>query len=180
MARQPAVANAFYPGTFMDLDKQINDSFKEKLGPGDLPASRKEKTMHGIIVPHAGYTFSGECAAWAYMEIAEHTMPDTYIIIGPNHREHKSGISIEDWKTPLGLIKTDKQLAIALKEQTDLDINETIHMPEHSIEVQLPFLQSMSKDRLHELQILPILFAKNSRAKRHTQFVNRQSSIVIP
>ncbi|MBW2984180.1 AmmeMemoRadiSam system protein B, partial [Candidatus Woesearchaeota archaeon] len=59
MARKPIVAGQFYAGTFDALDKEINECFNSKFGPGDLPTKRKDKKILGIIAPHAGYQFSG-------------------------------------------------------------------------------------------------------------------------
>ncbi|MFH0875724.1 MAG: AmmeMemoRadiSam system protein B [archaeon] len=157
MARQAIVEGKFYEKDFGALDKQITGCFTGEKGPGELPITRDDtKKIKAIIAPHAGYVFSGSAAAWAYKEIAERHFPKTYILLGFSHDGEDSGISIEDWKTPFGLIKTDKALAMHLKENTSLKINETPHISEHSIEVQLPFLQFVSKDQLANLNILPI------------------------
>jgi MEMO1 family protein len=153
--REPT-AFGFYEDNFDMLEKQIKQCFMHKLGPGDLPIKKRDKKLKAVIVPHAGYAYSGPCAAWAYKEIAEAEFPDVFIILGTTHTSRKSGISIEDWKTPLGVVKVDKNLAIKLKENTDLEIDEEIHKNEHSIEVQLPFLQFVNKDKLNNLKILPI------------------------
>ena len=71
MIRKPVVAGQFYPASFDELDKEINACFTSKFGPGDLPLKKKEQSVLGVIAPHAGYTYSGPCAAWAYKEIAE-------------------------------------------------------------------------------------------------------------
>lgn len=156
MVRQPVVSGKFYSDDFGELDSQIQGCFNDERGPGALPVSRSDHEIKAIIVPHAGYVYSGPCAAWAYKELAEAKFPKTYILLGFSHHGEGSGISIEDWKTPLGMIKTDKELAIHLKEMTNLPIREDPHLHEHSIEVQLPFLQYISKDNLKQLKILPI------------------------
>ena len=155
--RNEAVAGRFYSDNFDELDKELNECFHSKLGPGALPAKRKEKTIKGIISPHAGYMFSGACAAWGFMEVAESKFPDAYILIGPNHYGGRSGISLEDWRTPFGLVRNAKDVSIALKDNTDLDINESVHEPEHSVEMQVPILQYVTKDRLNDIKIVPIL-----------------------
>ncbi|MBU0756860.1 MAG: AmmeMemoRadiSam system protein B [Nanoarchaeota archaeon] len=157
MVRSPIVAGKFYEGDFEQLEKEITGLFAAKLGPGELPITRNEsRKIKGIIVPHAGYVYSGSCALWAYKEIAESHFPKTYVLLGFSHMGEQSGISIEDWKTPFGMVKTDKDLAIELKENTCLDINEDAHMNEHSIEVQLPLLQFASKDRMKDIRIVAI------------------------
>ena len=71
MTRIPIVAGTFYPDDFGELDNVIRASFEAELGPGALPSNKRLKRIFGIIAPHAGYKFSGQCAAWAYKEIAE-------------------------------------------------------------------------------------------------------------
>ncbi|MBR9676168.1 AmmeMemoRadiSam system protein B [Candidatus Woesearchaeota archaeon] len=157
MTRESVVAGAFYEDTFDKLTKQIEECFASKLGPGDLPTKRDEnKSLRAVVVPHAGYAYSGACAAWAYKKIGESKFSDTYIIIGPNHRDTGSAISIEDWKTPLGIVRNDKDLTRIISEKTKISIDDSKHASEHSIEVQLPFLQFVSKDRLTDLRIVPI------------------------
>jgi hypothetical protein len=82
-----------------------------------------------------------------------------------NHYGTGSSISIDDWKTPLGTIKTDKSFAKEISEKTGLIINEEFHEKEHSIEVQLPMLQYASKERLQELQIVCITLADDFNLK---------------
>ena len=83
--RKPIVAGQFYESSFDELNKQIEISFKDKFGPGELPVKRTNKKIYGIISPHAGYSFSGPCQAWAYKEIAENAFPDLYVIVGLSH-----------------------------------------------------------------------------------------------
>lgn len=166
MVREPTVAGVFYEGNFDNLEKQIISCFNHKLGPGDLPIKKRTKKLKAVITPHAGYAYSGPCAVWAFKEIAEAEFPDLFIIIGPAHAGYHSAISIEDWKTPFGLVKTDKDFALKLKENSDLKIIEEIHADEHSVEVQLPFLQFVNKDKLSKLKILPIVFTNDLDYKK--------------
>lgn len=89
--------------------------------------------------------FSGPVAASAYFELAQDGKPDTVVLLGPNHTGYGSALSLMRegiWKTPLGDIEIDSKLADAiLKETSIVDVDETAHRYEHSIEVQLPFLQ---------------------------------------
>lgn len=160
MDRKPIASGIFYESTFDKLEKQIKSCFNHKLGPGDLPTKRKHKEILGVIAPHAGYSFSGPCAAWAYKEIAESKFPKTYVILGPNHTGSGAEFStylFSDWQTPLGIIKVDKDLGNKLiKKFPDLKNEAEAHLEEHSIEVQLPFLQFASKDNLDKLKFLPI------------------------
>ena len=159
MVREPSVSGQFYESSFGALNKQIENCFHDKRGPGDLPIEkRSEQKISAVIVPHAGYLFSGACAAWSYKEIAESKFPDAFLLLGPNHFGTGSGLSIGDWRTPLGLVKTHKDLIRGIKENTDLNIAEHNHITEHSLEVQLPFLQFSNKDLIHNLRIVPITF----------------------
>jgi AmmeMemoRadiSam system protein B len=136
--REPAVAGQFYAASRDGLIKQIEESFKSEFGPGALPKKSENKRVIGAIVPHAGYVYSGPCASHAYSCIASAKKPDVFVILGTNH--HMTGgnaTMLGSWKTPLGIARIDECFAKAL----DIDINPNAHRFEHSIEVQLPFLQ---------------------------------------
>ena len=112
-----------------------------------------------VIVPHAGYMYSGSCAAWAYKAIAEAEMPDLFIIIGPSHNYSNSGFSMETFETPLGLARVHQDFARNLSEKGNLKQNEVIHADEHSLEVQIPFLQFIFKKQIEKIKVLPILIS---------------------
>ncbi|MCK4522100.1 MAG: AmmeMemoRadiSam system protein B, partial [Nanoarchaeota archaeon] len=82
-----------------------------------------------------------------------------------SHSGFSSGISIDDWETPIGIVKTDRNFGRKLSEISNLPIDEDIHKQEHSIEVQLPFLQFASRDKLKELRILPIMISPDINYK---------------
>ncbi|MBD3163911.1 AmmeMemoRadiSam system protein B [Candidatus Woesearchaeota archaeon] len=149
MTRFPIVAGQFYPAGQKNLKKQIEKCFSSEFGPGSLPAQKNEKTI-GIISPHAGYAFSGPCQASAYKEIAE-SKADLFIILGLSHSGFPSCLSMEDWKTPFGTVKTDKEFQNQLSGE--LPVDESAHASEHSIEVQLPFLQFVN----NKPRIAPII-----------------------
>ncbi|MGV8151039.1 MAG: AmmeMemoRadiSam system protein B [Candidatus Woesearchaeota archaeon] len=151
-------AGQFYESKEFELDKQIASCFEDKNGPGDLPLSKRTNNVKAIIAPHAGYQFSGPCAAWAYKEIAESEFADVYIIIGPSHANTASAISMSGYETPFGLARTDQEFArMLLEKNNELKTDDELFRDEHSVEVQIPFLQYVSKDKMHELKILPIL-----------------------
>jgi MEMO1 family protein len=154
--RTPHFAGSFYASSENELRKQVEDCFLGKKGPGELPGKRKGKLV-GVIAPHAGYAYSGMCAAWTYKAIGESEVPDLYILLGPNHHGTGSGMSLETFQGPFGLIRTDLDFAGKLAEKGTIKVNEAIHLQEHSIEVQLPFLQfSMGRDT-EKLKVLQIL-----------------------
>ncbi|OGS55771.1 MAG: AmmeMemoRadiSam system protein B [Euryarchaeota archaeon RBG_19FT_COMBO_56_21] len=152
--RTPAVAGMFYEGDKASLRRQIEQCFLGPLGPGRLPKVQKGKrAIIGGVAPHAGYVYSGMVAAHLYGRIAEDGLPDAFIIIGPNHTGRGSGlaVSVQDFETPLGVAKVDKDLAKALRKDL-VDLDDEAHKHEHSIEVQLPFLQYISPD----LKFVPV------------------------
>lgn len=157
MPRRPIVAGQFYEEGSEELREQISSCFKNKFGPGELPGKRKDNQIFGIIAPHAGYVYSGPCQAWAFKEIAESSLPEVYVIIGLSHAGYSTCISLEDWETPLGVIKTDKELGAALIEK-GIRVNEKSHLNEHSLEVQIPFLQFVNEE---EVKILPIIASED-------------------
>jgi len=157
MIRKPLVSGQFYPSNFQELDKEINNCFNSKFGPGALPIKKREKKILGVIAPHAGYTFSGPCQAWAYKEIAESYFPDLFILLGLSHSGFKTCLSLYDFETPFGIVKNDIDFGRALIKNSNIPENEDSHKLEHSIEVQLPFLQFVSRDYLGKLRICPLI-----------------------
>lgn len=146
--RRPAVAGQFYADDERTLRRQVEECFKGELGPKEVPAVAKgPRRIIGGVAPHAGYMFSGMVAAHLYARIAHDGFPKTFVILGPNHTGRGSGIAVtlEDFETPLGVVKVDKELARELKKDL-VDEDSEAHYFEHSIEVQLPFLQYLSKD----------------------------------
>ena len=157
--RKPVACSNYYPNAFDKLDQSIKDSFFHEEGPSTLPTSRKEKSIKSILIPCDNYKKIGPSLAWAYKEIAETRFQDTYIIIGTNNNSQTkiSTYTFTDWETPLGIVKTDKELGKQLINLYPKIINEhTAHEKEHSIELQLPYLQFASRDKLPNLKIIPI------------------------
>jgi MEMO1 family protein len=158
MVRKAVFAGQFYEHNEQALDKQITACFEGKNGPGSLPLLKRTRHIQAIIAPHAGYQYSGPCAAWAYKEVAEAEFADIYIIIGPNHSGTENAVSMEGYETPFGIARIDQEFVKLLLEKNDeLKIDEQAHAREHSIEVQIPFLQFATKDNMHGLKIVPII-----------------------
>jgi len=118
-----------------------------KIGPGKLPSTiiKGERKIVGLISPHAGYMYSGPVAANGFYKIALDGKPDTIIILGPNHRGFGEDVSIMaegKWETPLGELKIDTDIAESILRNSKIIKNDKkAHQFEHSIEVQLPFIQ---------------------------------------
>ncbi len=134
--REARFAGSFYPSDPDELIKLIKELINHKFGPKFI----KEEEFYGAIVPHAGYVYSGTTAAWVYSRIKK----ANYVIIGPNHYGLGSPFAILKeglWKTPLGEILIDTKFASCLLKCRWIELDAIPHESEHSIEVQLPFLQ---------------------------------------
>lgn len=156
MVRDPAVAGQFYPGTEQGLRSKIEDCFEHDIGPGSIPKEEGDsREISGLVVPHAGYVYSGPVAAHSYKALYKDGMPDTFVIVGPNHHGFGSNVALEkqDFKTPLGTVEVDTEMVDKLVNDP-MQINSAAHKSEHSIEVQLPFLQYFKSD----FKIIPISF----------------------
>ncbi len=155
MARSPHVAGQFYELQPERLLKQIEASFLHSLGPGALPESGEKgpRDIVACISPHAGYMYSGACAAHVYYSLSLQTQPKSIVILGPNHTGIGGPVttSMEDWTTPLGVVRADKEAV----KKLGVDVDEYAHRYEHSIEVQLPFLQYIWRD----LSFVPVMIS---------------------
>ena len=126
--REPCVAGQFYPAN-PDKLRAMVESFL---------FSCERIRARGVLAPHAGYVYSGRVAGYVYSRIET---PDIVVVIGPNHTGYGKpvGISDEDFRTPLGTVECYRQSALG-------NVDNLSHLFEHSIEVQLPFLQVLKKD----------------------------------
>ncbi|MEX0569433.1 MAG: AmmeMemoRadiSam system protein B [Candidatus Njordarchaeota archaeon] len=157
--REPVVAGFFYPAEKNKLIESLKSCFMHELGPKILPSDvtpQNKYNLKSVIVPHAGYIYSGPCAAHSYMAIREDRVPDTFIMIGPNHSGLGTMISVYPrgiWRTPLGDVKIDEEVASKLIKNDMFAEDKLAHLEEHSLEVQLPFMIYTFEK---EFQIVPI------------------------
>lgn len=162
--RYPAVAGQFYPLNKDDLINEIESCFVHKLGPGMPTKEGNARRIVSAVAPHAGFMASGMNAAHTYKRIKEDGLPDTYVIIGPDHHGVPFDFVMcsEDYLTPFGPCKVDKDMAKDLKGL--ISDSPNAHRLEHSIEVQIPFIQYIDPDA----NILPIIMSRQDRltAKR--------------
>ncbi|WP_461481168.1 AmmeMemoRadiSam system protein B [Porticoccus sp.] len=149
LIRQPAVAGSFYPDNPMLLQRQVDDL----LASGDSAALRPK----ALIVPHAGYIYSGPIAASAYRLLSPLAKQiNRVVLLGPSHRVPLRGLAAPSdhlFRTPLGDIVIDREGIDSLVQQSLVSIREDAHQWEHSLEVQLPFLQRT----LENFQLLPLV-----------------------
>ncbi|TMI21560.1 AmmeMemoRadiSam system protein B [Candidatus Bathyarchaeota archaeon] len=161
--RPPAQAGTFYPDTEGALRTQIHNCFLHPLGPRSVPSipATPDNGLVGIVVPHAGYDYSGPVAANSYFQLASSGLRGSMIILGPNHTGYGSGVSTMtegQWATPLGEVPLDTSLASSITKFSSLiDVEEEAHKREHSIEVQLPFLQFIYPRRFKFVPICMML-----------------------
>jgi MEMO1 family protein len=180
--RPPAVAGSFYPNKKDQLSAEITRCFEDqKIGPGVsirqiLTKPRTESVVSRIecfVVPHAGFMYSGPVAAHSY-SLATQLMLSVresfvVIILGPNHQGLGSGIALspsDAWQTPLGNVSVEKQISLEILQSSEIiDVNALSHSYEHSIEVQLPFLQILASG--HKLRFVPICLMLQDRESSH-------------
>jgi AmmeMemoRadiSam system protein B len=154
-------AGTFYAGTAESLKTQIEQCFTNALGPGKIPKTVEKgpRRVVGFVSPHAGYMYSGPVAANGYYNLALDGKPEIIIILGPNHTGQGSAIAAMNegfWRTPLGDVQIDTPTAdFIVKESKIVDVDDTAHMFEHSVEVQLPFLQYLYGS---DFRFVPIAF----------------------
>ena len=146
--RYPRVAGQFYPADKDELRRQIEASFLHSIGPGSIPEVKHGGNLLAVMAPHAGYAFSGPVAAHSYKAVAE-SFPEngTFVIIGPSHTGYGSSIALttQDWTMPFGEVRIDTELAENLIRAGIFD-DISSHRYEHSVEVQLPFIQYFSRN----------------------------------
>ncbi len=176
IVRQPAVAGSFYPASKNELDKTI-DNF---LANVDL--EKATGTPKILIVPHAGYSYSGQVAAYSFKQL-EGLAIKRVIIIGPSHHFPVSGLILSaatHWQTPLGLVKV-ADINQELANEKDFEVSDQVYTPEHSLELEIPFLQKV----LPEAEIMPIIVGQLSNSQQSdfaevlSRYLDSQTVLVV-
>lgn len=152
MLRSPAVSGQFYPADKFSLSQTVTEMMVE------VPASDKINAL-AVISPHAGYVYSGKVAGQTFSQVS---VPDNVIIIGPNHHGQGPPLSLMDegaWEMPMGEVQINSELAALILSQTEsIEADTLAHRHEHSLEVQVPFLQASAEN----LCIVPIVASQIS------------------
>ncbi len=150
--RPPAVAGTFYPADPGALRAAVQRSFAAAV-----PVEGATTAPAALVVPHAGYVYSGPVAATAYTHLAEHRATvRRVVLLGPSHRVPLRGLglsSAEGWRTPLGTVAVDHDRDAELLGLPVVAVDDRAHAPEHSLEVQVPFLQAV----LDEFRLVPVI-----------------------
>ncbi len=144
MTRQAVVADQFYPGNPAVL-RQTLDTL--------IPAVQEKEDAFAVVSPHAGYVYSGAVAGETFARVQ---IPETVVILGPNHhgRGEALALGVSDWSMPLGKVPIERTLADAVLRRSRVIVgDDTAHLYEHSLEVQVPFLQYLQE----KLKIVPIV-----------------------
>ena len=176
--KEPAVAGAFYPGERAELSRAVDGFLANAASP---PAVGR---LIALIAPHAGYPYSGQVAAYSYRHLSERSV-DTIILIGASHFSSYAGASVYaegSMRTPLGDVKINEKIARSLlDEKAGVTFFRDAFAKEHSLEVQLPFLQQTVKN----LTIVPILMGAPTQASfahltdRLTEILRKNDRVVI-
>jgi MEMO1 family protein len=164
--REPAVSGTFYPANPGVLRKEIEEYLKK------AHFTPPEGKIVGVISPHAGYVYSGHVAAYGFKAVMNGTY-DTVIIIAPSHRAHFDRVAVLDkgaYKTPLGTVEIDEEVVAAMLRQSSLmGVSTQVHRGEHSLEVQVPFLQVS----LNAFKLVPLIMGSQT-----TQICETLSTII--
>jgi AmmeMemoRadiSam system protein B len=149
--RPPAVAGLFYPDDAGELRDVVSEYLRQRSGAAQITPPK------ALIVPHAGYIYSGGIAASAYAAVASlREVVRRIVLIGPSHRVYLRGMAVPtaaSFATPLGVVEIDRELKSVLMQRTDVVESDTPHAQEHCLEVQLPFLQML----FEEFTLLPLV-----------------------
>jgi MEMO1 family protein len=151
--RESVIAGTWYPGDPRKLKTEIEKYLEEAT-------TASMSGLIGLVVPHAGYVYSGRVAAHAYKAL-QHQPFDRVLILAPSHRAHFQGAStfnLGGFRTPLGIVPLDHEIIDALDSKPFVRFNPQAHDQEHSLEIQLPFLQVVLKDFV----LTPIVMGEQS------------------
>jgi len=176
--RPPAVASMFYPGGTAELRKEVQKYLINADTEEDFPKLKKSETaeLRTLIVPHAGYIYSGKIAASAY-RLLEQNQFKRVLLLGPAHRVWLQGAAFPEtdaFETPLGEITLDKELIEKmLAEFSWISVSDEAHSEEHCLEVQLPFLQ----ETLGDFELLPLVVGE-TKTEQITEIISNLAKIL--
>ncbi|MBV0931908.1 AmmeMemoRadiSam system protein B [Marinobacterium weihaiense] len=176
--RPPAVAGLFYPASADGLQQLVETQLADAL-----PLSMPSRPPRAFVVPHAGLVYSGPVAARAYLLLGQAcaaAQMRRIILLGPNHRVPLVGLAAtteEHWQTPLGVMEIDRPFLNVVCARFDIAHNAEAHRPEHSLEVQLPFLQLVAP----QVSLVPLLVGPGGEeeARKLIRFCWQQTDTLV-
>ena len=184
MLREPVVSGQFYPDKEADLEKMIKNCYEHEYGPGNIGKIEPNEKIFGVVCPHAGYAYSGPTACHSYKSISSQKI-ELAIILGPNHfGVGKDVATMKDssWSTPLGTVEVDSESAQEIVENSGvIEFDNYSHSKDHSLEVQIPMLQTIYS----EFKILPIilraqdLYTTQDVGNAISKITKKKNSIII-
>jgi len=179
LTRPQAVADLFYPADPLKLSADINKYLSKSAHHQIQP---KDKLLKALIVPHAGYVYSGLTAACAYNQIIDaKDRIKKVVIVGPSHRVWIKGLAIPSshfFETPLGQAEVALDSINQIKKFAQICVSDKAHAQEHSLEVQLPFLQTV----LNDFTFIPIVVGEssiNDVAEVIDHFISKPNTLII-
>ncbi len=162
----------------------IKNCYEHEYGPGNIEKTESNEKIFGVVCPHAGYIYSGPTACHAYKSISSQKI-ELAIILGPNHfgiGKDVATMKDSSWSTPLGTVKVDSESAQEIVENSGvIEIDDYSHSKDHSLEVQIPMLQTIYS----EFKILPIilrvqdLYTAQDVGNTISKIAKRKNSIII-
>jgi AmmeMemoRadiSam system protein B len=157
LIRKSVIAGTWYPASPQDLQKAI----RTFMAP--IPERETGKELIALISPHAGYAYSGQVAAYGY-NLLKHKKFETVVVIAPSHHAVFEGVSVYDrggYQTPLGIVPLDRDIIeLLIQKQSRIRYVPEAHSREHSLEIQLPFLQTV----MPGLKLVPLVMGDQSYA----------------
>lgn len=148
--RRSVIAGSWYPGNAKQLQAMIDEFLN------NVPLQKLEGELVGLIAPHAGYIYSGQVAAYAYAQLRSRAF-SRVVVVSPVHRIYPGRFAVTDkafYETPFGLVPVDTELLQAIEQ--DIALNRVSQDMEHSLEIQLPFLQHV----LGDFALTPIMMGE--------------------
>jgi len=176
--RKTAVSGMFYEREEKKLDEQVSELL-------NVDINLEDSKIKGIIVPHAGYPYSGNIAGYAYKTLKNMLIkPQLFVIFGPSHHKYFKGITIsdnEEFKTPIGNVKVNIELSKKLAKNKFINMSDKLDINEHSIEVQIPFIKKITP----KVKIIPALVGEitvddfDSIAKTFVDVFSSYSNVIF-
>ena len=184
--RKASHAGSWYPKKPEDLIRDLEYCFSDsEFGPGVLPETLNQdtRTIIGGVSPHAGYAFSGRCAAHTYLNLFKEKIPDTIIVLGTDHVGYDKVALLADgqWETPIGNLQIDSDIAKRILDKSDIIVEDRSAFTgfmeqEHNIEIQLPFIKYCSKGK--EVKLITLKVGTRKDYETYEQISNDISSVI--